>query len=139
MGEVDEATRRLHQCLRLDATNSDAYLLLARVYYGKDQSPTALQYLEQGLSHDFSVRNHPLYALVMAQVLVSSAELEPAVKVLENAMEMPGVKTVGTDVRQQQNKTVVLTVQDRASLFTLLVSLLTKLKRLDQATEIVKH
>jgi len=139
LGEVDEATRRLHQCLRLDATNSDAYLLLARVYYSKDQSPTALQYLEQGLSHDFSVRNHPLYALVKAQVLVSSAELEPAVKVLENAMEMPGVKTVGTDVRQQQNKTVVLSVQDRASLFTLLVSVLTRLKRLPEATETVKH
>lgn len=139
LDEVDEATRRLHQCLRLDPSNADTYLLLARVYYGKDQPNAALQYLEQGLSHDFSVRNHPLYALVKAQVLASSAELEPAVKVLENAMELPGVKTVGTDARQPQNKTVTLTAQDRASLFTLLVTLLTKLKRLDEATEIVKH
>lgn len=139
MDEIDHATRILHQCLRLDPSNSDTYLLLARIYHGKDQPNAALQYLEQGLSHDFSVRNHPLYHLVKAQVLSSAGEYEPAVKVLEAAMELPGVKTVGTDSRPATNKTVMLSVADRASLLTLLVGLLTKLKRLDEATEVVKH
>eukprot|EP00442_Polarella_glacialis_P051442 CAMPEP_0115123512 /NCGR_PEP_ID=MMETSP0227-20121206/47587_1 /TAXON_ID=89957 /ORGANISM="Polarella glacialis, Strain CCMP 1383" /LENGTH=1331 /DNA_ID=CAMNT_0002525899 /DNA_START=18 /DNA_END=4010 /DNA_ORIENTATION=- len=139
LDEVDVATRILHQCLRLDPTCSDTHLLLARIYHGKDQPNAALQYLEQGLSHDFSVRNHPLYHLVKAQVLYSSGELEPAAKVLEAAILLPGVKTVGTDAKQPSNKTVVLSVGDRAALFTLLVTLQTKLKRLDQATETVRH
>eukprot|EP00406_Dinophysis_acuminata_P039023 CAMPEP_0179375406 /NCGR_PEP_ID=MMETSP0797-20121207/87788_1 /TAXON_ID=47934 /ORGANISM="Dinophysis acuminata, Strain DAEP01" /LENGTH=1226 /DNA_ID=CAMNT_0021091415 /DNA_START=14 /DNA_END=3695 /DNA_ORIENTATION=- len=139
LDEVDVATRILHTCLRLDPSCSDTYLLLARIYHGKDQPNAALQYLEQGLSHDFSVRNHPLYALVKAQVLSSSGELEPAVKVLESAMELPGVKAVGGNAKQPQNKMVMLSVADRAALFTLLISLLTKLKRLEEATEIVKH
>eukprot|EP00443_Scrippsiella_acuminata_P048484 CAMPEP_0115266888 /NCGR_PEP_ID=MMETSP0270-20121206/51703_1 /TAXON_ID=71861 /ORGANISM="Scrippsiella trochoidea, Strain CCMP3099" /LENGTH=1292 /DNA_ID=CAMNT_0002683005 /DNA_START=234 /DNA_END=4112 /DNA_ORIENTATION=- len=139
LDEVDVATRILHQCLRLDPSNSDTYLLLARIYHGKDQPNAALQYLEQGLSHDFSVRNHPLYHLVKAQVLSSAGEYEPAVKVLEAAMELPGVKTVGSDTKQPHNKTVMLSVADRAALLTLLVGLLTKLKRLDEASEVVKH
>eukprot|EP00931_Biecheleriopsis_adriatica_P087453 TRINITY_DN61918_c0_g1_i1.p1 TRINITY_DN61918_c0_g1~~TRINITY_DN61918_c0_g1_i1.p1 ORF type:complete len:1362 (+),score=379.50 TRINITY_DN61918_c0_g1_i1:247-4086(+) len=139
LDEIDNATRILHQCLRLDPSCSDTHLLLARVYHGKDQPNAALQYLEQGLSHDFSVRNHPLYHLVKAQVLFSAGEIEPAAKVLEAAMSLPGVKTVGTDAKQPTNKTVQLSVSDRSALFTLLVTLLTKLKRLDEATETVKH
>jgi tetratricopeptide repeat protein 21B len=140
LDEVDVATRILHQCLRLDPSCSDSYLLLARIHHGKDQPNQALQYLEQGLSHDFSVRNHPLYALVKAQVLSSAGEVEPAVKVLEAAMELPGVKSVSSnDTKQtQSNKMVMLSIADRASIFTLLVGLLTKLKRLDEANEIVQ-
>lgn len=138
MDEVDVATRILHQCLRLDPQNADTYLLLARIYHGKDQPNAALQYLEQGLAHDFSVRNHPLYHLVKAQVLASAGEVDPAVKVLEAAMELPGVKTAVVDARSQ-NSTIQLGIADRAALLTLLVQLLTKQKRLDEATEVVKH
>mmetsp|Transcript_68417 Transcript_68417/g.198374 ORF Transcript_68417/g.198374 Transcript_68417/m.198374 type:complete len:1349 (+) Transcript_68417:99-4145(+) len=139
LDDVETATRILLQCLRLDHSNSDTYLLLARIYHGKDQPNAALQYLEQGLSHDFSVRNHPLYHLVKAQVLSSAGENESAAKVLEAAMELPGVRTVGPNVKQPANKMVMLSIADRAALITLLVSLLTKLKRLDEATEVVKH
>uniref|UniRef100_A0A7S2HRG3 Tetratricopeptide repeat protein 21B n=1 Tax=Zooxanthella nutricula TaxID=1333877 RepID=A0A7S2HRG3_9DINO len=139
LNEIEVATRILHTCLRLDPANADTYLLLARIYHGKDQPNAALQYLEQGLSHDFSVRNHPLYHLVKAQVLSSAGEYEPAVKVLEAAMELPGVKTVGTDTKVPQNKMVMLSVADRAALLTLLIGLLTKMKRLDAATKVVEH
>eukprot|EP00929_Paragymnodinium_shiwhaense_P082600 TRINITY_DN4361_c0_g1_i1.p1 TRINITY_DN4361_c0_g1~~TRINITY_DN4361_c0_g1_i1.p1 ORF type:complete len:1382 (-),score=431.24 TRINITY_DN4361_c0_g1_i1:166-3750(-) len=140
--EIDVATRILHQCLRLDPSCSDTYLLLARIYHEKDQPNAALQYLEQGLSHDFTVRNHPLYSLVKAQVLVAASELDHAVKVLEAAMDLPGVKTVGTNNKAKaapSTSMVQLSVSDRASIFTLLVSLLTKLKRLEDASETIKH
>jgi len=48
LNDIDEATRKLQQCLRLDPSCADTYLLLARIYYGKDQASAALQYLEQG-------------------------------------------------------------------------------------------
>jgi tetratricopeptide repeat protein 21B len=137
--EIDVATRILHQCLRLDPSCADTYLLLARIYHEKDQPNAALQYLEQGLSHDFTVRNHPLYSLVKAQVLLAAGEVDHAAKVLEAAMDLPGVKTVGGESRQPQNTMVMLSVSDRASIFTLLVNLFTKLKRLDDATDTMKH
>eukprot|EP00928_Gymnodinium_smaydae_P093057 TRINITY_DN7707_c1_g1_i1.p1 TRINITY_DN7707_c1_g1~~TRINITY_DN7707_c1_g1_i1.p1 ORF type:complete len:1369 (+),score=395.70 TRINITY_DN7707_c1_g1_i1:73-4107(+) len=137
MGEVDVATRTLNQCLRLDPSNSDTYLLLARIFHGKDQPAAALQFLEQGLSHDFSVRSHPLYALVKAQVLMSSGEVEPATKVLEAALDLPGVRTARKDPKQ--HATEMLSTADRASIFTLLVGLLTKQGRLDEATDTIKH
>lgn len=140
LNEIEPATRILQQCLRMDPTCADTYLLLSRIYHEKDQSQAAMQYLEQGLSHDFRVQKHPLYHLVKAQVLVASGEVEPAINVLQQAMNLPGVRTVGTDARQQpQNTMVMLTMADRASIFTLLISMLTKVKRLDEATENVKH
>jgi len=114
-------------------------LLLARIYHEKDQPNAALQYLEQGLSHDFTVRNHPLYHLVKAQVLNAAGEIEPAAKVLQAAMELPGVKTIGGTPVQPSNSMVMLSVSDRASIYTLLVNLLTKLKNLDEATQTIKH
>eukprot|EP00927_Polykrikos_kofoidii_P039026 TRINITY_DN3346_c0_g1_i3.p1 TRINITY_DN3346_c0_g1~~TRINITY_DN3346_c0_g1_i3.p1 ORF type:complete len:1345 (+),score=240.06 TRINITY_DN3346_c0_g1_i3:136-4170(+) len=139
LGEIDVATRILHQCLRLDPTCADTYLLLARIYHEKDQPSAALQFLEQGLSHDFTVRNHPLYSLVKAQVLLAAGEVEHATKVLETAMELPGVRTVGSDFKQPSNTMVMLSTSDRASMFTLLVGLFTKMKRLEDATDIIKH
>lgn len=139
LNEIDVATRILHQCLRLDPSCSDTYLLLARIYHEKDQPNAALQYLEQGLSHDFTVRNHPLYSLVKAQVLWAAGEVEPAAKVLHAAMDLPGVKTVGHAATQPSNTMVMLSVSDRASIFTLLVTILTKQKQLDEATQTIKH
>jgi len=139
LNEIDVATRILHQCLRLDPSCSDTYLLLARIYHGKDQPNAALQYLEQGLSHDFSVRNHPLYHLVKAQVHNAAGELPEAAKILKAAMELPGVKTIGSASSVPSHSMVMLSLSDRASIFTLLVILLTKLKQLDEATQIIKH
>jgi len=141
MGEVDVATKILHGCLRLDPSCSDTHLLLARIYHEKDQSNVALQYLEQGLSHDFSVRNHPLYHLVKAQVLHAAGEIEPAVKVLRSAMDLPGVKTIGGPASSvgSSNSMVMLSVSDRASIFTLLVTLLIKQKNIDEATNTMKN
>ena len=132
LNEVDAATRILHQCLRLDPSSADTHLLLARIYHQKDQQNAALQYLEQGLSHDFSLRSHPLYYLVKAEVLSSAGEVEQASKLLESAMALPGVKS------DAKGKAVQLSQGDRCALFTLHISLLTKLKQLDQASEIVK-
>lgn len=133
LNEVDVATRILHQCLRLDPSSADTHLLLARIYHQKDQQNAALQYLEQGLSHDFSVRSHPLYYLVKAEVLSSAGEVEQASKLLESAMALPGVKN-----SDGKAKGVQLSQADRCALFTLHISLLTKLKQLDQAGEVVK-
>jgi tetratricopeptide repeat protein 21B len=140
LNDVDQATRILHQCLRLDPSCSDTYLLLARIYHEKEQPNAALQYLEQGLSHDFTVRNHPLYHLVKAQVLSAAGEMDAAAKVLQEAMNLPGVKTVGGgNAIHSSNSMVNISVSDRASIFTLLVNLLTKLKNLDEATQTIKH
>jgi tetratricopeptide repeat protein 21B len=139
LNEVDNASKILHQCLKLDPQCSDTYLLLARIYHEKDSPSQALQYLEQGLSHDFTVRNHPLYHLVKAQVLSAAGEVDPAIKVLKSAMDLPGVKTIGQSAAQPSNTMVMLSVSDRASIFTLLVGLLTKTKQLEEASKVIQQ
>merc|ERR1719217_1702544 len=66
--------------------------------------------------------------------------MDAAAKVLQEAMNLPGVKTVGGgNAMHSSNSMVNISVSDRASIFTLLVNLLTKLKNLDEATQTIKH
>jgi len=64
----------------------------------------------------------------------AAGETEPATKVLEGAMDLPGVKTPGI----LPNTMVSLTLADRASIFTSLVKLYAKQQKLDKATETVQ-
>ena len=47
------------------------------------------------MANDFAVRKHPLFHLVRAQVHLSNGETEAAVKALEEAMKIPGIRPTG--------------------------------------------
>merc|ERR1719174_3235572 len=70
---------------------------------------------------------------------MAAGETEAATKVLEDAMNLPGVKQVGTGPPPSTQSMVTLTLADRASIFTTLVQLYTKQKRLDDASGIIQH
>jgi tetratricopeptide repeat protein 21B len=70
---------------------------------------------------------------------MAAGETEAATKVLEDAMNLPGVKQVGSGPAANSQSMVTLTLDDRASIFTTLVQLYTKQKRLDDASGIIQH
>ncbi|KAF4673755.1 Tetratricopeptide repeat protein 21B [Perkinsus chesapeaki] len=92
MGSTDKALRLLVQSVKSDPGCVEAYIRLARLYSGLGQQQTAARYLEQGLSQDFSIRFHPLYAAVKAETLIAGNELDEAVKILRDALEVEGVR-----------------------------------------------
>jgi tetratricopeptide repeat protein 21B len=136
LGDVDGAQLILKQCLQMDPP-SDVYLLLARISYERENMEEANMYLEKGMANDFAVRKHPLYHLVRAQVHLSNGETEAAVKALEEAMKIPGIRTVGAKRGQSviQESMIPFTTQDRAQIFKMMINAYSKLQKYDEATK----
>lgn len=98
------------QCLRLDPTFSDAHLFMAQIAMSRDDIKTANNALDQALSHNFQVRDSPVYHRIKAKILESKGELDESLAVLEAGMKVPGVKAVVRGVPP-------IAIQERASLF----------------------
>jgi tetratricopeptide repeat protein 21B len=90
--EDEGAQRTLEQCLKLNPAYAEAHLLMAQLYLKQDKAKLAASSLEQSLSHSFEVRDSPLYHLIKARVHEQLGENEEALKMLESAMLLPGVK-----------------------------------------------
>lgn len=101
--------------------------------------------LDQAVSANFSVRETPLYAIVNAQVLVSSGKLDDARKVLETAMQLPGVRSAlkpeqRAAVQARAGRRVVEpTLHERATIYLLLADVLGRLSKLPDAPEAKKY
>lgn len=96
-GRLDAAHSLCATCLRLNPNHARSQLLAARVALAQGKPRAAAAALEQALSHDFSVRDSPQYALVRAQVLKESGQFDEAARVLKAATLVPGVARGGTD------------------------------------------
>jgi tetratricopeptide repeat protein 21B len=52
----------------------------------------ASQSLEYGLSYNFQIKNHPTYHLIKARIYKQQGNNQEALKTLQLAMQLPGVK-----------------------------------------------
>ena len=84
-----------------------SYESILQVYLHEGKHRMAGQSLEQAVSHSFAVRNTLLYHIIHAKVLLQAQELDEAVKVLDSAMALPGVKG---EVRALNIHTVALNI-----------------------------
>ncbi len=91
----DGAQRTLEQCLKLSPSYAEAHMLMAQLYLKQEKPKQALSSLEQSLSHNFEVRDSPLYHLIKARVHEQLGENEESLKLLEAALKLPGVKPDG--------------------------------------------
>ncbi|KAG6540817.1 hypothetical protein Mapa_017794 [Marchantia paleacea] len=98
LDEFDSAQCTLQVALGLDPTFAAAQLLLSQVQVQLKKYDMARQSLEQALSDNFMVRETVKYHVLQAQILLHSQENEEALKVLESAMFLQGMKQVSTDM-----------------------------------------
>ena len=111
----------------------------------QDKPQLAMAALDQAVSANFSVRDTPLYAIVNAQVLVSSGKLDDARKVLETAMQLPGVRSAlkpeqRAAVQARAGRRVVEpTLHERATIYLLLADVSGRLSKLPDAPEAKKY
>ncbi|XP_049622407.1 tetratricopeptide repeat protein 21A [Suncus etruscus] len=91
-GEFENAQSALQRCLELDPTSVDSHLLIAQVYLAQDNLAMCSHCLEMGVSHNFQVRDHPLYHFIKARVLSKSGDYPEAIKTLRMITKLPTVK-----------------------------------------------
>ena len=89
------ARQTLSQCLKLNPSNSDAHLVLAQISLHEENFGAAQQALEQAVAHNFEVRDNPLYHILKAKVLEATGDIGGAERMLENAINLPGVRRSG--------------------------------------------
>ncbi|XP_064595299.1 tetratricopeptide repeat protein 21B-like isoform X2 [Liolophura sinensis] len=118
LGEIDSAQSTLQHCLDRDPTVSDLHILMAQIHLYQGNFKLANQSLEVGLSHNFEVRDHPVYHLIRARIQKKQGDHADAVKTLQLAMVLPGVKKPpGVGSAGNKGKGQQISINDRVSVF----------------------
>ncbi|KAM6161377.1 tetratricopeptide repeat protein 21A [Erethizon dorsatum] len=133
-GELENAQSTVQRCLELDPTSTDAHLLMAQIYLAQGNFAMCSHCLEMGVSHNFQVRDHPLYHLIKARALNKSGDYQEAIKALKMIMKLPTVKA------EESRKTRGPSVQpsERVSILLELVDALRLNGELHEATKVMQ-
>ncbi|NXO03695.1 TT21B protein, partial [Rhinopomastus cyanomelas] len=119
-GDIEGAHSNLHYCLERDPSFADAHLLMAQVYLAQNNTKLCSQSLELCLSNNFEVREHPVYHLIKAQIQKNMGKLSEAVKTLQMAKNLPGMRKPTTSSKPK-GKRIEIDASERASVFLALV------------------
>ncbi|XP_030186210.1 tetratricopeptide repeat protein 21A isoform X3 [Lynx canadensis] len=133
-GELENAQSTLQRCLELDPTSVDAHLLMSHVYLAQGNFAMCSHCLELGVSHNFQVRNHPLYHLVKARALNKCGDYPEAIRTLKMIIKLPPRKTEeGKKLRGPS-----MQPSERASLLLELADALRMNGELHEATKVMQ-
>ncbi|XP_055237284.2 tetratricopeptide repeat protein 21A isoform X15 [Gorilla gorilla gorilla] len=91
-GELENAQSILQRCLELDPASVDAHLLMCQIYLAQGNFGMCFHCLELGVSHNFQVRDHPLYHLIKARALNKAGDYPEAIKTLKMVIKLPALK-----------------------------------------------
>ncbi|XP_040595708.1 tetratricopeptide repeat protein 21A isoform X2 [Mesocricetus auratus] len=113
-GELENAQSTLQRCLELDTTFVDAHLLMSQIYLTQGNLAMCSHCLELGVSHNFQVRDHPLYHFIKARALNKAGDYNEAIKTLKMIVKLPttkaeeGRKPRGPSVRPSERASILL-------------------------------
>ncbi|KAM9307487.1 tetratricopeptide repeat protein 21A [Gastrophryne carolinensis] len=133
-GNFDGAQGTLKRCIELNPEWADAHLLMAQIYLSQGQYSECSISLETGVSHNFKVREHPLYHFIKAKVLEKTGNRAEAIQMLRMAMSLPEMKR-GSSIK---NKTGGLSISDSVSIYLELAKLLRLNGEQHEATKIIQ-
>ncbi|XP_053327438.1 tetratricopeptide repeat protein 21B [Spea bombifrons] len=119
-GELESAQSSLQHFLEQNPSYADAHLLMAQVYLSQDNLKLCSQSLELALSYSFEIREYPLYNLIKAQTQKRMGDIREAIKTLQIAMSLPGMRRTASNSKSK-GKTLEVSASDRVSIFLELV------------------
>uniref|UniRef100_A0A8C2CMV6 Tetratricopeptide repeat domain 21B n=1 Tax=Cyprinus carpio TaxID=7962 RepID=A0A8C2CMV6_CYPCA len=115
-GDIEAAQSSLQHCLDQNPAHADAHLLMAQIHLIQGNFKLSSQSLELCLSHNFEIREHPLYHLIKAQAQRKMGQLQEAIQTLQMAMSLCAVKRTGSSTKRP-SKRVELSSADCVSVF----------------------
>ena len=121
-GDMNAAQRKAQECLRRSPTDPDCLLLLAQIFLHQGKPKSALQAMENAVSHDFAVRELPQYTLVRAHVHAAEREYAEVVAACERLMALPGFKALDAG-----GQAAGLAPAEKASVYVMCAETLSKL------------
>ncbi|XP_019518289.1 PREDICTED: tetratricopeptide repeat protein 21A isoform X2 [Hipposideros armiger] len=133
-GELENAQSTLQRCLELDPTSADAHLLMSQIYLAQGNFSMCSHCLELGVSHNFQVRDHPLYHFIKARALNKSGDYPEAIKTLQMIIKLP-------TLRMEESKKLrgpSMQPSERVSILLELVDALRMNGELHEATKVMQ-
>lgn len=134
---MNAALRELHNCLQKDPTLIEAHVLAALINCEGGNVKAAENNLQQAFAYDFKIRENPVFMLMKSEVEIKSQDWPNALKTLEHAYELPGVKD--TSVPQVKKQSLPFGQEERARIFLNLVNVQCELKNFDAAKRILSR
>ncbi|KAH0621443.1 hypothetical protein JD844_022770 [Phrynosoma platyrhinos] len=119
-GNSEASQSILQHCIEQDPSYADAHLLMAQVHLSQNNFKLCSQSLELCLSYNFEVREHPVYHLIKAQAQIKMGEIAEAVKTLQMAMNLPGMRNIASSSKSKTKK-IEIDGSDRVSIYLELV------------------
>ncbi|XP_039379982.1 tetratricopeptide repeat protein 21A isoform X5 [Mauremys reevesii] len=133
-GELENAQGTLQRCLDLDPTSADVHLLMAQIYLSQGNFRECSHSLELGVSHNFQVRDYPLYHFIKARALNKVGDYPEAIKILKMIISLPYMK-------KGESKKILgtsITTIERVSIYLELAEALRLNGELHEATKIMQ-
>ncbi|KAJ1559883.1 Tetratricopeptide repeat protein 21B, partial [Nowakowskiella sp. JEL0078] len=130
----------LNRCMKLDDAFEKGYILLAQIHLANGLSKLASQALEMGLSSNFEVRNFASWHILKARVLKTDGMLEEALKILLEAVTLPGVKDSfsAKNIPMIKSSDILTSTSESISLFLELADTQGKLKLYHEAAKTIE-
>jgi len=129
--DFEGAQSALTDAIQMDPTHYASHVLMAQIYMELGRFTDANSSLEMALSHNFEIRESPIYFLLKSIIHEKSGEWNQALKVLESAMKLPGVKKAST-ARNAPSQ------DQRASIFIHLAKVQNELGQTHEASKTVQ-
>lgn len=137
-GEVGASALSLQKILQeIDQTFIPAHLLIAQIHIQQNNHQRASQSLEVCLSHDFKIRENPLYHLIWGIIQKNEQKLEDALKSFKMAMTICGY-FITDEITSKAQKNSDLGLADLVSLFLETINTYVLMNENGEATKLMQ-
>lgn len=100
----------------------EAHVLAALINCEAGNMKAAENSLQQAFAQDFKIRENPVFMLMRSDVEIKSGDWQNALKTLEAAFDLPGVKDpTATEGKGQRKNSLPFGIEERARIFLNLV------------------
>lgn len=140
-GDLNSAVTTLNRILQdIDYTYTDGHLLLAQIHIQEGQYKKAAQDLELCLSHNFKVRDYPMYYLLNGIILKKQNQFDEASKNFATALDLTRIQTiVNSPTKSHRHSTGKnLTITDRVTLYLEMVENYNLMNQIQAASKIMQ-
>ena len=132
VGNESDAANSISQVLNYDPKNEEGYIMEAMTKKKRKEFEGALGSLNEAISHNFKIRENPLFMLIKGEIEYDMGDYTAAEQTAEQAYNLPSVKSKITaeptkDVRKF--KAMNFSEKDRCSVFLLLAKCYAKNKK----------
>ncbi|CAL8141155.1 unnamed protein product [Orchesella dallaii] len=135
-GDFRSSVAILNRVLNIDSSMIEVYLLMAQVHIAQNEFDAASHALDNGLSCNFKIREHPKYQLLLAKVQRQRGENDKALKQLQDALVL--IQSGRGILSENQNSPVDFGLSDKMALYMELIAVLRQLGKSEDANVIMQ-